>query len=78
MLDRIDIHIDVPTVKFTELASDTASESSAEIRERVVKARDIQRERLKGEKIFSNSEMTPRLIRKYCVIDRESKRCWRM
>jgi magnesium chelatase family protein len=73
LLDRIDIHIDVPAVKFKELASDTASESSADIRERVVRARDIQRERLRGEKIFSNGQMTPRLIRKYCAIGRESK-----
>jgi len=73
LLDRIDIHIDVPAVKFKELASDTPSESSAEIRDRVIKARIIQRERLQGEKIFSNSEMSPRLIRKYCAIDSESK-----
>jgi magnesium chelatase family protein len=73
LLDRIDIHIDVPVVKFKELASDTPSESSAEIRQRVIEARAIQRERLQGEGIFSNSQMSARQIRKYCVIDRESK-----
>jgi magnesium chelatase family protein len=73
LLDRIDIHIDVPAVKFKELASDTPSESSGEIRERVMKARIIQGERLKGENLFSNSQMTPRLIRKYCAIDAGSK-----
>src|SRR2546423_12992721 len=73
LLDRIDIHIDVPAVKFKELASDTPSESSAEIRQRVIRARIIQKERLQGEKIFSNGQMSPRLIRKYCGIDNESK-----
>jgi magnesium chelatase family protein len=73
LLDRIDIHIDVPAVKFKELASDTPAECSASIRERVIKARIIQRERLQPENIFTNSQMSPRLIRKYCAIDSESK-----
>jgi magnesium chelatase family protein len=45
LLDRIDIHIDVPAVKFKERASDTPAESSAEIRDRVVRARRVQLER---------------------------------
>src|SRR6201981_3704303 len=69
LLDRIDIHIDVPAVKFKELASDTPAESSAEIRERVVRARRVQLERFTSERIFCNAQMSPRLIRKYCVID---------
>jgi len=73
LLDRIDIHIDVPAVKFKELSSDTPSESSAEIRARVVAARAIQRARFQSEKIFSNAQMSPRLIRKHCVIDTPSK-----
>src|SRR5215510_3006787 len=68
LLDRIDIHIDVPAVKFKELASETPSESSAAIRERVVQARGVQRERFSGEKLFANGQMTPRLIRKHCLI----------
>ena len=73
LLDRIDIHIDVPAVKFRELASDTQGESSDDIRKRVVEARRIQLERFVGEKIFSNAQMSPRLIRKFCVIDSTSK-----
>jgi magnesium chelatase family protein len=73
LLDRIDIHIDVPAVKFKELASDTPAESSADIRQRVVCARQIQQERFSGEKIFSNAQMSPRLIRRHCLIDKESK-----
>ncbi len=73
LLDRIDIHIDVPAVRFKDLASDTPAESSADIRERIITARRVQMERLKGEKVFCNAQMTTRLIRKYCVLDRESK-----
>src|SRR5881396_1483593 len=75
LLDRIDIHIDVPAVKFREL-SDRGSpegENSADIRQRVLRARDIQRERFAGEKIFANAAMSPRMIRHYCRIDAESE-----
>src|SRR5215469_4681910 len=68
LLDRIDIHIDVPAVKFRELASDAPAESSSAIRERVVRARRVQLDRFYGENIFCNAQMTPRLIRKYCIV----------
>ena len=74
LLDRIDIHIDVPAVKFKELASETPAESSAEIRQRVVGARRLQQERFAGENIYSNAQMSPRLIRKHCLIDSSSKK----
>jgi magnesium chelatase family protein len=73
LLDRIDIHIDVPAVKFKELASDALGESSADIRQRVVRARRVQLERFRGERIFCNAQMSPRLIRRYCAIDASSK-----
>ncbi|HYL99387.1 MAG TPA: YifB family Mg chelatase-like AAA ATPase [Blastocatellia bacterium] len=73
LLDRIDIHIDVPAVKFRELASDVPAESSERIRERVVQARRIQLERLREEGLFCNAQMSPRLIRKYCIVDNASK-----
>src|SRR5437868_6251474 len=61
LLDRIDIHIDVPAVKFRELRGEIAPEtdSSATIRQRVIKARERQRHRFTAEKIFSNAAMTP-------------------
>jgi magnesium chelatase family protein len=76
LLDRIDIHIDVPAVKFRELTGDVLPEtdSSAVIRDRVIKARERQLERLRGERIFSNSAMTPRMIRSFCKIDTASER----
>ena len=73
LLDRIDIHIDVPAVKFKELTSDIPAESSSNIRERVVSARRVQLERFHGENIFCNAQMAPRLIRKYCTVDSASK-----
>jgi magnesium chelatase family protein len=75
LLDRIDIHVDVPAVRFKELrGAAPAGESSAEMRARVVAARGRQRERLAGEGIFSNAQMSPRLIRKYCRIGAEGER----
>jgi magnesium chelatase family protein len=75
LLDRIDIHIDVPAVKFRDLTGDAPPETddSAAIRERVIAARERQRTRLTGEKIFSNAEMTPRMIRCHCRIDSDSE-----
>jgi magnesium chelatase family protein len=75
LLDRIDIHIDVPAVKFRDLTGDAPAETddSATIRERVIAAREKQRARLAHEKIFSNSEMTPRMIRQHCRIDADSE-----
>jgi magnesium chelatase family protein len=73
LLDRIDIHIDVPAVKFKELAGDDQGEASEQIRGRVVSARRVQLERFKGERVFCNAQMTSRLIRKHCAIDSLSK-----
>jgi magnesium chelatase family protein len=75
LLDRIDIHIDVPAVKFRELAGDAApdAEGSVAIRERAIRARQRQQERFAGEKIFANAAMTPRMIRRYCRIDSVSE-----
>ena len=72
-MDRIDIHIDVPAVKIKELTGEAQGEGSEVMRERVVRARKIQLERFRSEKIYSNAQMSPRLIRKYCVIDQQSK-----
>jgi magnesium chelatase family protein len=75
LLDRIDIHIDVPAVKFRDLTGDAPPETddSITIRDRVIAAREKQRLRLTDEKIFSNAEMTPRMIRRHCRIDAESE-----
>ena len=74
LMDRIDIHIEVPGVKYRDLADQTDSESSASIAGRVEAARKLQLERFKGTKIHSNAQMTPRLIRKHCELDAAGNR----
>jgi magnesium chelatase family protein len=69
LLDRIDIHIDVPAVKYKELRSEASAESSSDIRARVERARQLQQERFRGTKIYANAQMTPKLIRKYGQLD---------
>ncbi len=74
LLDRIDIVIDVPRLKINELMDKNSPsvESSSQIRERVIKARNIQLERYKGLGIYTNSELTPKLIKKFCILDSDS------
>ncbi len=76
LLDRIDIHIDVPKVNHHELLSKQPGESSASIRERVIKAREIQLRRFKDYKaqaIFCNAQMPAKLIREFCRLDAASE-----
>lgn len=74
LMDRIDLHIDVPAVAFRDLSGLTAGEPSTAIRQRVIRARGVQKERLKGRAIYSNSEMTSRMIKKYCEVDEDGHR----
>ncbi|MGQ0793607.1 MAG: YifB family Mg chelatase-like AAA ATPase [Deltaproteobacteria bacterium] len=69
LLDRIDIHIEVPPVRYKELSSDVAGESSAQIRQRVNRARAAQKRRFGDSGIYSNSQMPPRLVRKFAKPD---------
>ncbi len=74
LLDRIDIHIEVTPVPFEKLSANEKPESSAEIRKRVIKARDIQTKRFeKVEKVHYNAQMNTKQIREYCVLDEPSK-----
>ncbi|WP_224983656.1 YifB family Mg chelatase-like AAA ATPase [Geomonas agri] len=74
LLDRIDIHIEVPAVKYRDLADRGESESSAAIAARVAQSREVQKERFKGTKVRSNSQMTARMIRKFCEPDAAGNR----
>jgi len=74
LLDRIDIHIDMPAVRFQELRQDSGGENSETIRARVVKARQRQLRRFQGEKIYCNAQMSPRQLRKYCNISADCER----
>lgn len=73
LLDRIDLHIEVKPVEYKKISSNQNIESSKQIKERVNKARKMQLKRYKNLDIYSNSELTPNLIEKYCKIDNESK-----
>jgi magnesium chelatase family protein len=67
LLDRIDMHIEVPRLPASDLMSRDSGESSSAIRERVARAREIQRQRFQGTAIFCNAQMQPRQIRKLCA-----------
>lgn len=73
LMDRIDIHINVPPVKFHDLHSKERGESSASIKKRVNKARAVQLERYREEGIYSNAQMSASQIEKYCPLDSASK-----
>ena len=66
LLDRIDLHIEVPRIKFEKLTDDNLAESSKLIRERVEKVRKIQQERFKNKKILTNSEMSSQDVKEFC------------
>lgn len=73
LLDRIDLHVDVPAVDYKTLSSQEHAETSEDIRARVEKARTIQRERFKPERgMHTNAAMSPRLIRKHCELNAEA------
>lgn len=72
LLDRIDLHVEVPLVDYRELSKTEPGESSEAIRQRIENARGVQAARFKGHKaIHTNSTMTPRLIKKHCELDAE-------
>src|SRR6201994_4890643 len=74
LLDRIDIHIEVPAVQYRELRAGQANEGSAEIRARVLAARVRQHDRFQNEAIYSNAQMTTRQIRQWCELPPEADR----
>lgn len=74
LLDRIDLQVEVPRLTSDELLNKSSQEeASAEIRKRVIRARNIQAERYRDESILTNSELTPKLVKKYCKIDKEGE-----
>jgi magnesium chelatase family protein len=74
LLDRIDIHVEVPSVAYADLSSREAGEPSNALRARVDRAREVQLRRFQSQpKIFCNAHMQSKEIRKYCVIDSQSE-----
>ncbi|HEV3309679.1 MAG TPA: YifB family Mg chelatase-like AAA ATPase [Chloroflexota bacterium] len=73
LLDRIDIHVEVPRVEYEKLTGTSQPESSAAIRQRAQKARDRQIERFNGSRRTSNAEMGPREVREYCKVEPDAQ-----
>lgn len=74
LLDRIDIQVEVTPVKYEKLQNDEVVETSEQIKKRVNEARKIQLERYRDLDIYSNSQLTPKLMEKYCKLDEMSKK----
>jgi magnesium chelatase family protein len=74
LLDRIDLHVQVPAVPYKDLVVETTAEDSAAIRERVLSARQIQEERLKDFGVSSNALMPSAALRRFCKLDAESEK----
>jgi magnesium chelatase family protein len=77
LLDRIDLHIEVPAVPFEELSANADGTSSAIMREQVNRVREAQRGRFGADNATLNSRMTTRQLRKHCALDEEGKQLLR-
>lgn len=73
MLDRIDIHIEVPAIPYSEISSGKPAERSEAIRERVLAARRLQFKKYKGTGIYKNADLSAPLIKKFCVLSDDAK-----
>jgi len=70
LLDRIDLHVEVTPVSFNELSSQKTSETSEAVRERVIRAREVQAKRFEGHAgIYSNAQMSSKLLKEICTIN---------
>jgi magnesium chelatase family protein len=78
LLDRIDIQLDVPEVKFGDIVSRAPAESSAAIRARVVRARERQTARFAGRAVFANAQMGPKEVKLFCPIPAEAEKLLEM
>ena len=74
LLDRIDMHIEVPSVEYEAMRRREKPETSAQVRQRVNAARDIQKRRFAGTAVSCNAYMTPAMIGEYCLLDQAGER----
>lgn len=73
LMDRIDLHVEVPSLKVDEMTEEMMGESSEVIRQRVAQARDIQRERFQKSGLYENGQMTVRQIKNFCILGKDEK-----
>ncbi len=74
MLDRIDLHVEVPPVDYESLNGNHTEETSAQIKERVNKARNLQINRYKGTGVNCNANLTPKMLREFCVLTEDASK----
>ncbi len=77
IFDRIDMHVVVPAVSYTDMSGNEVAESSADIRVRVNRAREIQSKRFAGTGAYSNSDLTPAMMREFCALNGEAEKLMR-
>ncbi len=77
LMDRIDLHVEVDSVSYDDLVSDELSESSACVKERINKAREVQKERFNGCKIYNNAQMSAQQTKDYCQLDEQGEKLMR-
>jgi magnesium chelatase family protein len=73
LLDRIDIHLEVPAVRYRDLSSEHAGERTGDIRARVIRARELQLDRFNGDRIYANSQMKTKQIKKFCALSSDAQ-----
>jgi magnesium chelatase family protein len=73
LLDRIDIHVDVPPVEYRQLVSRNPGENSTDIRQRVIRARQVQNNRFKGHRIYTNAQMRNRHVKEWCRVESDGQ-----
>ena len=73
LLDRMDIQVEVPAVRYNELVADREVQSSADIRKKVMVACAVQKERFKGQSAGVNAHMSSRQVKKYCVMNKDAE-----
>ena len=73
-MDRIDLHVEVPRVKFEKLSSNSEQETSKDIKIRIEEARKIQGNRFVNSSFITNSEMNSEAVKKFCPVDETSKK----
>lgn len=74
ILDRIDLHIEVPRINFDKLSGEARGKTSVDIKKRIQKARELQKERFKSGSFITNSEMNSEAVKKHCSLEEESKK----
>ena len=77
LMDRIDLHVEVPRVEYEKLTSGRRGEPSEQIRQRVEKARQLQAERFKAHNLYANADMGPSEVRALCQLDETGNRLMR-